>query len=27
VGETAATSSVLTHPGSRYSLGSRYEAR
>jgi GntR family histidine utilization transcriptional repressor len=27
VGEMAATSSVLTHPGSRYSLGSRYEAR
>jgi GntR family histidine utilization transcriptional repressor len=27
VGETAATSSVLTHPGSRYSLGSRYAAR
>jgi GntR family histidine utilization transcriptional repressor len=27
VGATAATSSVLTHPGSRYSLGSRYEAR
>jgi len=25
--EMAATSSVLTHPGSRYSLGSRYEAR
>jgi GntR family histidine utilization transcriptional repressor len=25
VGEMAATSSVLTHPGSRYSLGSRYE--
>jgi GntR family histidine utilization transcriptional repressor len=26
VGEMAATSSVLTHPGSRYSLGSRYAA-
>jgi len=27
VGEIPATSSALTHPGSRYSLGSRYEAR